>query len=215
MNSSLQIQRLPNAQRDIIDAVAFAMERQIDVLISPELACKTNFRQTFDPYSNKKVNNNISYGYYPNTYICTLIEILDYYNIKSLFDLGCGMGLLLKVINIFRKNINLGGVDINNTCIDLITRLIFSDSFRKCDIFNLTNHEIKDYECLYFWDPFCKIEEIRRFIKFFSSLKLKGKYIIIRQFHISVQIQEGIHDGSIENLDYLGTYSMYMILKGK
>jgi 2-polyprenyl-3-methyl-5-hydroxy-6-metoxy-1,4-benzoquinol methylase len=165
--------------------------------------------------SNNKDNNsyivkNGQYKYYNNPYVLNLIKFLKLNNIKSFLDLGCGAGILFRILHIFNYELKLKGYEIEDNLIEICNRLNHTKPAVKKDILKLTIDDIKDYQVLYFWEPLCDRKLAEKFVTNLAK--------ILQPNQIIVYYQSGsIGDFLVENkkIESMGNFYNYKIFRLK
>lgn len=77
-------------------------------------------------------------------YICPFDDILNYLpNNLTLFDIGCGSGSFLSIINEFKSPVKLAGVEISNELVDN-ARSLFKNKNTPTDIYKYDGTNIPD-----------------------------------------------------------------------
>jgi hypothetical protein len=128
-------------------------------------------------FNNSKQNGE--YGYYVSLdssfkNLCKIVELLD---IKKFCDLGAGSGILLKALIYFKQMRKIIGYENEKILVDNS----MNDYVKLKDIFDLTITDLKDFECIYFWEPFKSDELANKFVNHLSKVTSKGQIIIYRE----------------------------------
>lgn len=77
-------------------------------------------------------------------YICPFDDILNYLpNNLSLFDIGCGSGSFLSIVDEFKKPVRLAGVEISNDLVEN-ARSLFKNKHTPADIYKYDGNNIPD-----------------------------------------------------------------------
>ena len=116
-----------------------------------------------------------SYPYICNDYIGIVGSFMKKLGLNSVVDLGCGLAFGILCLE-KEFNFKVGGYDINK---DLLIGLD-SERFKEKDILKLTTDDIKDYEVIYFYDPFITIYMKYKFIENLIKIMLPGQHVIMR-----------------------------------
>ena len=160
--------------------------------------------------NNSYIIKNGQYKYYNNTYVLNLIKFIKLNNIKSFLDLGCGAGILLKILHIFNYELKLKGYEIEDNLIEICNRLNYTKPAVKRDILKLTIDDIKDYQVLYFWEPLYDRKLAKKFVTNLAK--------ILQPNQIIVYYQSGsIGDFLIQSkkIEYMGNFYNYKIFRLK
>lgn len=153
-----------------------------------------------------KLNNEDVFSYVPTDgyYIATLVETLRKLEIKSLLDLGSGPGILLKVIyevidyNYYNSKLylynnselKLGGIEYNQKYINIAktiinTKILQKSGFKnvlvkKGDITKIRRQTIKDFECMYAYEPLLSKTLAEKFAKNLYNIMGENQLFILR-----------------------------------
>ena len=160
--------------------------------------------------NNSYIVKNGQYKYYNNSYVLNLIKFLEINNINSFLDLGCGAGILLRMVNLYNINLKLKGYEIEDNLISICNKLNYKEPAIKKDILKLKVDDIKDYQVLYFWEPLYNKDLAKKFVTNLAK--------IIQPNQIIVYYQSGsISDYLIQNkkIEFLGNFYNYKIFRLK
>lgn len=121
------------------------------------------------------------YGYIINSNLIHLCETIKKLQIKSLMDLGCGMGILMKgILDVF-PGLKIGGIDNEVLLIKVaesITQRHTKINFEVGDLTDMKDLGIDKYEALYFYEPIINEEQIKKFVSELEKYTVKGQYLI-------------------------------------
>lgn len=124
----------------------------------------------------RRKENNQEFGYYLTYNVYDLAVTLNKLKKERVIDLGCGVGILMQVLNTlgFRTK----GFEIEDC---LITRAGYiTNNVHKKDITEITTEDIKDYEVLYFWEPIPGEALSRKFVENLEKVMLPGQMIVYK-----------------------------------
>ncbi len=138
----------------------------------------TQYLTTFDalvnniPELNEKCNHHIddhkAYGYFISRTVSELYLLLNELKVNSLLDLGCGMGIILKILTQLsefdeerKQRLILGGIEIDETLVKY-SKLIYEYGVKQGDILKLSKEDIKGYDVIYMWEPLIYEEHIKK-----------------------------------------------------
>lgn len=121
------------------------------------------------------------YGYIINSNLAHLCETVKKLQIKSLMDLGCGMGILMKgILDVF-PGLKIGGIDnevLLTKIAESITQCHTKTSFEVGDLTDMKDLGIDKYEALYFYEPIINEEQVKKFVSELEKYTVKGQYLI-------------------------------------
>lgn len=190
------------------------------ILSTNEFKKKINYITAFSQGEENKKDDKTNYGYYINHHMAPLIDLIKHLKIKSIFDLGIGCGMGLSALRYyFRQDLKIGGVDINKHAVEIARQILYPYQYindapiYNKDIFKLTASNIRNYKCLYFWDPFIGMEIINKFINHLSKIGHKNQFIIAKSMTTSYELFSKINNGKITNIEIVGQYSSYTIFR--
>lgn len=108
-------------------------------------------------YTTKQGENKGQFGYYSSASraIECLCEIVEFFKINHLYDLGSGIGILPYILcHAMQNNIQTTGYENEQRLIDLGKSLLHYKSVEK-DILKLKRADLKISGIIYFWEPMC------------------------------------------------------------
>lgn len=123
-------------------------------------------------------DNKGQWGYYINEDIGTIAEFMSVNKFKKIIDLGAGAGILVHVLRAL--SFQAHGYEIEDTLIEISNKINSDVVILKKDILTLIKKDIKDYECIYFWEPFCSEELSKKFIKNLTNIMKKNQHILYK-----------------------------------
>lgn len=206
--------KIPTINLDINDSLIgkkFSEKYKYLTVLSFELSKLYKILQ--DPCNvdnNSYIVKNGQYKYYNNINVLSLIKFLELNNIKSFLDLGCGAGILFKILNYYNNNLKLKGYEIEDNLIEICNKLNYYGSAVKKDILKLSIDDIKDYQVLYFWEPLYNTDLAKKFVTNLAK--------IIQPNQIIVYYQSGSIGNYLEKnkkIEQLGIFYNYKIYKLK
>jgi trans-aconitate methyltransferase len=106
-----------------------------------------------------------------------LVAILKKNKIRSFIDLGCGAGVLLKILTMFIPDISVKGVDNEETLVQYCNKFMAFGT-KKRNILSLKREDIESYQVIYFYEPFTSRSMAQRFVENLSKIVTEGQYII-------------------------------------
>lgn len=136
-------------------------------------------------YVPKYKDNKGQFGYYSSaTRLNEIINIINTFGIKSLKDLGCGLGILLKLLDT-HGIVSVSGYDNEPLLIDFAkNKLKLGKRVKEKDILTLKSSDIIQ-DCLFFWDPFNDPKLSKQFIDNLSKIIRSDQYIITRGSYVN------------------------------
>lgn len=159
-------------------------------------------KRTGDEKRDKKHDAD-EFGYYISPNISSIYITIQRLGIKSLLDLGAGVGVILAAMNQL-KGINwCEGVE-NEQC--LIDVAFPNANVRKGDVLKLTEEDVTKYDCLYFWDPIKNTQMAEQFADNIRNIIRKDQYIIAKQWLYMLPAILDRH-----NFDFIECYSHYVL----
>ncbi len=160
--------------------------KEIDLSLSAEekeLHYKITSILAEHKYENKGKSNVSLYnrGYYPyiaNDDIGLVGIYMQKLGLKSVVDLGCGLGFGMLLLR-DKFGVEVGGYELDS---ELLSKIPKKDKhlFKEKNILDLTKDDIKDYQVIYFYDPIYNTESRKRFIDNLSNIMSEGQYLIFK-----------------------------------
>lgn len=77
------------------------------------------------------------------------LNLIKEKNIKSVYDLGCGVGVYYKLLKDNQPNVLYKGADYSNNAIDVAIEHWKVDCFETKDLWDLKSFDLQDYELLH------------------------------------------------------------------
>ena len=126
----------------------------------------------------KAENDGEQFGYVLNPYVGILYVLLKRLGKNSLIDLGSGAGLLLAILNAYDKELKLAGIEIEEELL-VISDKLHVNAYNK-DLLYLQAADIRDYEVVYFWEPFHNSDPGIKFANNLIDCMYPGQILIMR-----------------------------------
>lgn len=144
---------------------------------------------TTDPvYQTKRGEREGEYGYYMSGFIRDLYVIMNRLKLTKLLDLGSGP--MIGLMPLHNRGIICKGFEIEDNFINLANRLLYYNSCVKKDILKITKSDIKDYEVIFFYEPFCSKKLSKQFIQNLSKIVSKEQIIVYNQANFDNYLDE-------------------------
>lgn len=116
-----------------------------------------------------------AYGYYINENFGAVVDYMIKKKKSSLVDLGAGAGHCLLLLH--GMGYTVKGYEDDRMLIETHIKLRGNNIEQK-DIWNLTVEDIKDYQVIYFYQPFKSTVKMKKFIKLVLELKQKKQVVL-------------------------------------
>jgi ribosomal protein RSM22 (predicted rRNA methylase) len=167
----------------------------------------------------KKVTYD-EFGYYYNAYAYELFSLIKHFDCKSIIDLGCGAGIILKVLLYLYPELRIAGIEnepeLHQRAMKLLNFTNPSNSFHYNnenialgDITSLDDMKIcKKCDAAYFWEPISKEQKANLFINTLAKSTKIGTWI----FYLPagpIQRELNMHCA----FDYVGNYKGYIVYR--
>jgi len=123
-------------------------------------------------YFNK---GNGQWGYYLNVDIEKVIDYLNKNNLKTVVDLGAGEGHIVELLN--EMGFQAKGYEIEDVLIENYNKEFGKGNVTKKDIMYLTVEDIKEFEVIYFYQPFKDIGLMDNFLTNLKNVMTNQTYI--------------------------------------
>lgn len=127
--------------------------------------------------------------YYSSISRRAVCYFIDYYNIRSIVEFGCGLG---RTSNFIKENtgIKILGVDISQTCIEKSRTIFPGIDFEVGDVSNIVKYI--EFDCIFMSEITWYLLEDRTIDKLFDEMgkRMKGKYLI----HNLVFYKDGVQN---------------------
>jgi SAM-dependent methyltransferase len=119
---------------------------------------------------NHFIDDGKSFGYYISRSVPDLYLLLRELKVKKFLDLGCGMGIILKMLWVLsgfdeenKGYLEVRGIEIDELLVKYSLRVCGNGHFvRQGDILSLSKDDIKDADVIYMWEPFRSDEYIKK-----------------------------------------------------
>lgn len=191
-----------------IDQWAYLLAEMVYDRFSAFAAKTTDLKQIV--YTTKGKNGD-EWGYYVSHNIGRLAVVLKKNKIKSLVDLGCGAGVLLRVLSMYVPYISLRGIDNEESLVSYCNRFM-NHSAKKGNILSLKREDIEHYQVIYFYEPLRSEKLAQQFVENLSKIVTKGQHIIyIPAGSIGKFLSEAKNIKRINNTT--GPWQMYKVTK--
>ncbi len=159
----------------------------------------------------KDTGGNTEFGYYTNKNVC-LPNVVERLGVKSIIDLGCGPGLVIKTLKQLNYVNKIKGFD-NEADFISIAKGRYSnhnEEFTKKDITKLTKEDLEYYDAVYFWEPIiCPITG-KKFIKnLVKNLKKDTFILYYRSGQLHVPLEQAVEDGKLSVAVQHGSIAIY------
>ncbi len=179
--------------RELPGYIQYSTETQQMIDIYENLVCNlkggkytTNRSSLLYKPKYKKGKENGEYGYYSSAKESgiAIINIMNALKLHSITDLGCGCGILLKVINtLSSNNIRVYGYDNELSLLNIGKKYLELKSISKKNILSLKPSDILS-DAIFFWDPFTSRELAREFILNLHKVMGDNQFILSRGSNI-------------------------------
>ena len=126
---------------------------------------------------SKKNSELDEWGYYVSHEIGLLAMILRKNKVRSFMDLGCGAGVLLRILTMYTDGLIVGGIDNEPTLVKYCNERMAYGA-KEADLLTITRANVSRYEVLYFYEPLAGKEAAQKFVENLSKIVVKGQYII-------------------------------------
>ena len=140
-----------------------------------QLDRQLNFKRNKEIYHKK---SNGQWGYYINPHFDQVVEYLNEKNLKKVIDLGAGEGHVIELLN--DMGFQAKGYEIEDELIEQYHQKFNKDNIIKKDIMFLTTDDIKDFEVIYFYDPFRDLELKKNFLIYITNIVIPDQTIIYK-----------------------------------
>lgn len=136
-------------------------------------------------YRPKYEHNKGEFGYYSSAKcLNSIIDIINTFKIGSFKDLGCGLGIILKLLDSYNI-VSVSGYDNEPLLIDFAkNKLGLGERVKEKNILTLESSDIIQ-DCLFFWDPFNDMKLSKKFIDNLSKIIKPEQYIIARGSYVN------------------------------
>lgn len=150
-------------------------------------------------YRAKATHNDVrptEYGYYVSHHAVPIIsEAVARLNVKSVIDLGIGMGFSMIVLHRMFPRLAIGGIDNEPLFLHILKRMTDAFLLKQKDLLTLNVHDIKDYDLIFSWEPFYDHDLSAQFARRLISRMKTGQILI---YHSASGGSRSIIDQAVE-----------------
>ena len=165
--------------------------------------------------SKREGKNKGQFGYYFNSHLIDLLLFMWEYNLKSIVDLGAGVGHLIMIL--YEFGFSVGGYEIEKDLIlegiKIHQSHILENCLKEKDILILTKIDLRQFEVIYFWEPFSDERLVKKFVDNLISRMKKNQYIAYRQSgRIGDELIKYVEKGQLKRFPSIGLLDIYQKL---
>lgn len=171
------IPRLKDEELKRVQDIATVMNE----LINPMYRTLASQIPSYDDvsYKRKGEEDTPEFGYYISYFLKEVVEVINYFEVKSLLDLGCGAGIFTSVLK-STTGIKVAGYDNEKVFIERKLGYVQHEEFKLKDITKVTRKELSKYDCVYFWEPIIHRPTCEKFIQNLVREMPDNQYIIYK-----------------------------------
>ena len=128
------------------------------------------FTFTLSEICNKPVGDNEEmFGYYLTRCVDRVYFCLQMLGAKSMVDLGCGMGIMIRILQEYGgSDIKYGGIELNQALCKVCRQMTLYDTkIKNKNLLDLTKDDVEKYDTLYMWEP---IKDRKMGLQFVNNL---------------------------------------------
>ena len=167
-------------------------------------------------------DNKGQWGYIANPNIESIKDFMISKNLTSIADLGCGNGMLLFILSLYRYIGNpsrftkpfintFKGFEIEKELIEDGRKMFRLGDLVQKDILTLTKKDIEGIELIYFWEPLHERTLAKKFVKNLAKIVSEDQYIYcVPSGSIVDYLRQNFNEIEEQN-----TYRGGVIFKGK
>lgn len=157
-----------------IDQWAYTLAEMVYDRFSAFAAKTTDLTQVVHTPKGK---NGSEWGYYVSHNIGRLAVLLKKNKIKSFIDLGCGAGVLLRVLTMYIPYISVRGIDNEEKLVSYCNRFM-AHSAKQGNILSLKREDVERYQVIYFYEPLRSEKLAQQFVENLSKIVTEGQHIL-------------------------------------